>query len=187
MSSPRSPASTYLTQATERAAATHPPPPSKTTPSPSPPLSPRPASPVEPSYATVPSLPPPTPSLTPSKPHRTTTPTPPAQNSTPPTPVVTPTTPKTTPQPRPKQTSSHVLSIYDLERRFQHTPTPFYNPQRHISPRKTPTTALARILHSIADLFECHTSPTNVVLTTPTNPYYAPSCHKQQARFSRRG
>ncbi len=137
------------------AAATHLPALEKSTPTPSPPPSPRLASPAKASYATIASRPAPTPSSTPSKPPRPSTSSP-AHKNTISTPIIPPTTSKITQQRlSPQQTSSPVLSIYDLERRFHNTPTPLFNQQKHLSPQKPTTTAIARLLHAIADLFEC--------------------------------
>ena len=124
---------------------------------PSPPSSPPLVSPTRPSYATIASLPLPTSSSTPSKNPRLSNSITSTHRNTPATPITTPRAPKATPQSlRPQQTSSPVLSIYNLERRFHNRPNLLSNPQRHLSPQNPPTTAIARLLHAIADLFECH-------------------------------
>src|SRR5437667_6919292 len=83
-----------------------------------------------------------------------------------PTPDATPTSSKTTPQrPHVTPTSSPVLSIYDLERRFHKKPN-LLQDQRQLPPRKPQPsaiaspqyTAIAHLLHAIADLLGCHNS-----------------------------
>lgn len=145
------------------AAATAPPPPPKVPPSPSPPPSPCPVLPTRLSYATVASRPAPTPSPTPSKPPRASTSTPSAQQNTPPTPDAKPALKSTPQHPLAIPTSSPVLSIYDLERRFSKKPSPLQG-QRRLPPREPQPiaiaspqyTAIAHLLHAIADLLGCH-------------------------------
>ena len=154
LSPPSPPPSTSPLQErpSEYAAATPPPLTSTDTPTQPSPSSPRLVSPVRPLYAAVASrpyltLPPP------SKPRQSLASTPPAPTTTLRTSRASPLAPATTPsRRRSPHTSSPVLSIHDLERRFQNKSSPLYNQHLYHSTRNPPNTSLTRFLHAIADL-----------------------------------
>ncbi|OCK95403.1 uncharacterized protein K441DRAFT_658826 [Cenococcum geophilum 1.58] len=137
----------------EYAAATPPPLTSTDTPTQPSPSSPRLVSPVRPSYAAVASRPYPTSPSPPSKPRQSLACTPPAPTTTLRTSRASPPASATTPsRRRSPHTSSPVLSIHDLERRFQNKPSPLYDQHLYHSTRNPPNTSLIRLLHAIADL-----------------------------------
>lgn len=138
-------------------------------------LTPSPASPSRPSYAAIasrhwpPTPPSPSPSSplssppssslpSPSKPHRTAS-TPLALKSK----VPTLSTYQAKPTITSPQISSPVLSIHDLERRFQHTPNPYNTIHPQYVTRTSANNALTRLLHAIADLLgSCNMTETKI-------------------------
>ncbi|PVH90508.1 hypothetical protein DM02DRAFT_436291 [Periconia macrospinosa] len=108
-----------------------------------------PLSPSRPSYAAIASrhCPPTPPSPLPSKPHRT-----PSTPLAPKSKLPTLSTYQSKPVITSPQISSPVLSIHDLERRFQHTPNPCNTTYPQYITRTSPNNALTRLLHAIADL-----------------------------------
>ncbi|KAK7177601.1 hypothetical protein PSPO01_16350 [Paraphaeosphaeria sporulosa] len=118
--------------------------------------------PPRPSYAAVAASPSPKGDRNPSPPpppHQQRPSYPPPSASKPPTmkapstPVATSRTPTTAPpRRRSPYTSSPVLSIHDLERRFQNKPSPFYNQYHRQSLGRPHASAVAQLLHAIAEL-----------------------------------
>jgi hypothetical protein len=109
------------------------------------PSPPRPVAPAGISYASIAARPPPIPS-SPS----------PSSSSSPSRP---PRSPASTPLPARTQAyrhsqhrSSPVLSIHDLERRFQNKSSPFFTQRSNHTARGSPSNALSRLLHAVADL-----------------------------------